>query len=138
MAFRRSAVRSRLAPPPHHRGRAAHAAAAPLILLLRGLLALALLGLLPGSAPQIDPALALARAAGALCLADGPDGLPSDHAHEHCLACPAAPAAGGLAEAPRLPLPRQGAAAPQAIPGRAILAERWAAYSSRAPPGAAA
>ena len=137
MAFRRSAVRSRLAPPPHRRGRAAYAAAAPLLFLLRVGLALALLGLLPAPGPRLDPALAMAQAAGALCLADAPDGVPQGHLHEACLACPGTVSAAGLAAGPVVPMPRI-AHVPALTPaGRAVPAVGWAAYSSRAPPGLA-
>ncbi len=137
MAFRRSAVRSRLAPPPHRRGRAAGAGAAPLRFLLRAWLALALLGFMPAAAPPHDPALAMARAAGALCLAEGPDGLPSDLVHEHCLACRAAPMPFALAGAPALPVPVMDAVtAPPSLAGPPPAAGR-VAYAARAPPGTA-
>jgi len=92
MAFRRSAVRSRLAPPPHHRGRATHVVAAPLCsasFLLRALVVFGLVFGVAGVSPvAADPALAMARAAGALCGGMGEDGLPeAGQAHEHCLAC---------------------------------------------------
>ncbi len=137
MAFRRSAVRSRLAPPPHHRGRAAGAAAAPLLFLVRFLLAAALLGVAPGAAPPVDPALAMARAAGALCLGDGPDSLPANHAHDHCLACPGGTPASALAEMPTLPVPPAAGTAPRAAMPHAVPQVGWAAYASRAPPGPA-
>ena len=137
MAFRRSAVRSRLAPPPHHRGRAAFAAATPLLLLLRAGLVLALLGLLPASAPRTDPALELARAAGALCQGEVPDGTPTSHSHENCLACPGSAPPAGLAESPAAPVLRHGAMATIAPMGHAVPSVGWAAYSSRAPPGLA-
>lgn len=137
MAFRRSAVRSRLAPPPHHRGRAAFAAATPLFLLLRVGLAIALLGLSPPSGPRPDPALAMAMAAGALCLADGQDSLPRDHSHEACLACPGTAPAVALAVAPVVPMPRMDHT-PAAVPAaKGAPAVGWAAYASRAPPGLA-
>ncbi len=137
MAFRRSAVRSRLAPPPHHRGRAAYAAAAPLLLLLRTLLAVALLGFVPAAPPLADPALALARAAGALCQGEAPDGLPAEHAHEHCLACRGTSASAGLAEPPVLPTRVAVAGASIAASARTVPEVGWAAYASRAPPGLA-
>ena len=137
MAFRRSAVRSRLAPPPHHRGRAAYAAAAPLLFLLRTLLAVALLGFVPAAPKLADPALALALAAGALCQGEAPDGLPAEHAHEHCLACRGTSPSAGLAEAPALPMRLSVAGASIAASARTVPAVGWAAYASRAPPGLA-
>ncbi len=137
MAFRRSAVRSRLAPPPHHRGRAAFAAATPLFLLLRVGLALTLLALSPPSGPRPDPALAMALAAGALCQADGPSGVPQNHSHEACLACPGTLPAAGLASGPVVPMRRMHHTAAVAPAGKATPAVGWAAYASRAPPGLA-
>lgn len=98
------------------------------------MLALALLGFVPTPAPQADAALAMAKAAGALCLADGPEGLPSDQPHEHCLACRAAPAGGTLAEAPALPLPRITPVRMAATEVRPAPAGGRAAYAPRAPP----
>jgi hypothetical protein len=108
-----------------------------LLLLQRVLLALALLGLVPGAAPQADPALALAQAAGALCLADGPDGLPADPQHEHCLACRVAPMPFALADVPHLPLPGIAAGTATPAPARPAHAAAWPAYAPRAPPGMA-
>ena len=98
------------------------------------MLVLSLFGFMPGAAPKADPALALAKAAGALCLADGPEGLPADHAHEHCLACRASRLGGTLAEAPVLPVPPIAASSVIAAPPRAAPSAGRPAYASRAPP----
>jgi len=70
----------------------------PSMLAARLLLGLALLAGAPGGMPTPgDPARAAALAAGALCLGDGPAGLPQDgQRHDHCLICLAGTPLGGL------------------------------------------
>lgn len=108
-----------------------------MLLLLRAALAFALLGLSPAAAPPPDPALAMAQAAGALCLADAPDGVPEGHSHEACLACPGSAPAFGLAAGPVVPARAIDHMPAQALTARAMPAVGWAAYASRAPPGLA-
>ena len=92
------------------------------------------------SAPrmQVDAARAMAMAAGALCLADGPAGMPEDgQGHGHCAICLGSAPVIGLAAMHGV-MPRVVAAA-----GLGVLVEvvAWrggrAAYASRAPPGLA-
>ena len=78
-------------------------------------------------------AMAMATAAGALCLADGPAGMPEDgQGHEHCGICQGSAPGVGLVAVPGFHVATGGgvirAAAVVRPAGRA-------AYASRAPPG---
>jgi hypothetical protein len=99
---------------------------------------LLLAGLVFGTAPQVSPpvdtALAWARMAGALCLADGPEGTPVEHPHDHCLACQGSLSSAGLAATVTLPSPVS--VNPAVTLSATSVAGKvgWAAYASRAPP----
>ena len=148
MAFRRSAVRSRLAPPPHQvawsdRGRTGDTVTAPSFwpemlasaTILRLVLLLAMvLGPMATPRAALDPGLALAMAAGSLCMGDEPADRSAEP-HDHCVACQALTGWAGLPPAV-LALAGPDAARQGRKPvGRADLAFRWHTYASRAPPG---
>ena len=105
MAFRRSAVRSRLAPPPGPRRFRllagvvmAYSPDFSSMLIVRLVLGLLLLvGVTAGMRIPENPARAAALAAGALCLGDRPAGVPQDgYRHNHCLTCLSGVSLGGL------------------------------------------
>lgn len=104
------------------------------VAVLRLVLILAvLLGPLAGPRAAADPALAMARAAGSLCMGDGPEGFPAA-GHDHCMACQVLTGWTGLvptALALVLPGATQAAWRPAAGVDVAI---GWRAYASRAPP----
>ena len=81
-----------------------------------------------------DPALELARVAGALCLGGGAGGVPVEHRHDQCMVCQGV--APGVATASlAVEMPRAAVVA-----GARVALSEWrgtagqAAYSSRAPP----
>ena len=99
---------------------------------------LLLVGLVYGTAPQVatrgDTALAWARLAGAICLADGPVEMPVEHPHDHCLACQGSVSTVGpvvtFALLQLVPVNQGLAICSVPVVGRV----GWAAYASRAPP----
>jgi hypothetical protein len=101
--------------------------------------ALALLVVLgpSGGAPMpVDPARALAVAAGSLCLGDAPAGVPPDgHRHEQCLFCQGSGPAGWVGPGTVVPTPVAMVAGGDGVPVARVWAARRAAYASRAPPG---
>jgi hypothetical protein len=93
-----------------------------------------LLAPLAGPRAAVDPALAMAMAAGSLCLGDRDGGLPAE-GHEQCLACQAVGGWAGLVPGAVAMGPAR-AAPPAWRPGRRADADfGWPAYASRAPPG---
>lgn len=89
---------------------------------------------LAGARAAVDPARAMAMAAGSLCLGDRDEGLPAE-GHDQCMACQAAVGWGGLVPGGvALVLPEAGLPGWRPA-GRGQAGFGWRAYASRAPPG---
>lgn len=86
----------------------------------------------------VDAARAIAMAAGALCLADGPAGMPEDgQGHRHCGICQGSAPVVGLAAVPGA-VPRFVVTADVGVLIEVVAGRGGrAAYASRAPPGLA-
>jgi hypothetical protein len=83
-----------------------------------------------------DPALAMAMAGGALCLAEGPAGLPAaGHGHDQCLICQGSFPVAGLAVVQSGLAQFDAGVVGDVSPAAPVWEARRAAYASRAPPG---